>query len=213
MYQDQYYQEQVKYPPLPPQPATTNGDFDQKNINNGFNQQQPIGYQPQMCYQQQPNLNQSQNQYQQQSYQNQLHLQQQQYSNQPLTAAKQNNNNFQYQQQPQSYQPQIYQQQPEFTNQCQFQQQQQQQTTQMSAKQICAKSDDPVQVICPKCNKLVTTEIKYQRAPGLIGLAAATLTLGTVKAVKDKFHSCPNCNEDLGVCKFIESKNSKKRRW
>ncbi|KAL4484862.1 hypothetical protein ABPG74_020039 [Tetrahymena malaccensis] len=198
MYQDQYYPQQAKYPPLPPQPATENGDFNQNNINNGQNQQQPTGYQPQMQYQQPSNLNQSQNKYQQESYQNQA-FQQQQLPNQPLTFSKQNNNNLQYQQQPQSYQPQ-------------FQQQQQQQVAQLSAKQICAKSENPVQVLCPKCNKLVITEIKYQRAPGLIGLVCATLTLGTVKAVKDKFHSCPNCNEDLGVCKFIEAKNSKKRR-
>ncbi|EAR89689.1 LITAF-like zinc ribbon domain protein (macronuclear) [Tetrahymena thermophila SB210] len=179
---------------------------------NPQNQQLPFVSQPQMCQIQGLNLNQPQNQYEQKSQQNSAYyLQQQQISNQPLTAQKQNNNNSQYQKQPQSYQPQVYQQQ-EHTNQPQFQQQQQQQVAQLTAKQICAKSSDPVQVVCPKCNKLVITDIKYQRAPGLIGLASALLTLGTVKAVKDKFHSCPNCNEDLGVCKFIETKNSKRRR-
>ncbi|EAR88306.1 LITAF-like zinc ribbon domain protein (macronuclear) [Tetrahymena thermophila SB210] len=193
MYQDPYFPQQAKYPPLPPQPATTNGGFDQQMMYNGYNQQQQFGSQSQMCQQQQQ-------------------YQQQQLSNQPQIDQKQNGYNQQYYQQPQSYQPQMYQQQ-EYNNQTQLQQQQQQQGNQLSAKQICAKASEPVQVVCPKCNKLVVTDIKYQRAPGLIGLATATLTLGTVKAVKDKFHSCPNCNEDLGVCKFIESKNSKKRRW
>ncbi|KAL4501403.1 hypothetical protein ABPG72_021210 [Tetrahymena utriculariae] len=191
MDQDQYYPQLAKYPPLPPEPANTNGDYEQKIYNNGVNYQFPLGYQTQMYQQQQQNFNQPQNyQYQKQSQLNQ-----------------QNNNSFQYQQQPQTYQSQTYQQ-SQYTD----QQQQPQQVAQLTVRQICAKSSDPVQIVCPKCNKLVITNIQYQRARGIVGLAAVTLTLGTVKAVKDKYHSCPNCNEDLGVCKFIESKNLKKKR-
>ncbi|EAR88308.3 LITAF-like zinc ribbon domain protein (macronuclear) [Tetrahymena thermophila SB210] len=179
MNQEQFQQQnQVKYPPLAPQPAQTVGEPVYYMANNPQYQQ----------YQQQPVV-------------------------QPQMNQQQMINNPQYQAYPQQYQPQMYQQQP-FSNQPQMQQQQQlsqPQAAQLTAKQICANTSDPVSVVCPNCNKYVLTDIKKVRPPGLISLAFNTVTLGLVSATKDKFHYCPNCNAEIGVCQVIKGKKIKRK--
>ncbi|KAL4501402.1 hypothetical protein ABPG72_021209 [Tetrahymena utriculariae] len=152
-------------------------------------------------------------------YYTQNNPQNQQYQQQPLGVQPYMNqqqmiNSPQYQAQPQQFEPQMYQQQP-LSNQLQMQQQyqepQQPQAAQLTAKQICSNSSDPVSVVCPACNKYVLTDIKKVRPPGLISLAFNTVTLGLVSATKDKFHYCPNCNTEIGVCQVIKGKKIKRK--